>query len=208
MPSDSAGETVLQAIESRRSVRQFADQPVPRALIERAVELACLAPAPHHTTPWRFVLVSPGERRTRLADAMEARWAADMTADGVPLVQQTRALARSRQRVVAAPALLLGCLVRDGLREWPDEERQRAEWGMAQQSFGAATENLLLAAHAQGLTGYWISAPLYCPVEVRSALALPASLHPQALIALGFPAPDFTPRPRNPGSGRQFLLDG
>jgi F420 biosynthesis protein FbiB-like protein len=207
MEGRTTGECILGAIEARRSVRHFEARPVPRALIERAVALACLAPAPHHTRPWRFVLVSPGEPRRRLAGAMEAAWAADMTADGVPPAQQTRALERSRRRVVDAPALLLGCLVRDGLREWPDEARQRAEWGMAQQSFGAAVENLLLAAHGQGLTGYWLSAPLYCPAEVRSGLALPVELHPQALVALGFPNPDFTPVPRVSPVGQSFLVE-
>jgi coenzyme F420-0:L-glutamate ligase/coenzyme F420-1:gamma-L-glutamate ligase len=92
--------------------------------------------------------------------------------------------------------LVLGCLVAEGLRAWPDERRQRAEWAMAQQSMGAALENIMVAAHNEGLASYWISAPLFCPDAVREALDLPAGYVAQALVVIGYPAGDAEPRPR------------
>ena len=59
---------------------------------------------------------------------------------------------------------------------------------MAVQSVALACQNLLLAAHAHGLGGCWMCAPLFAPDIVRSALALPESWQPQALITLGYPA--------------------
>ena len=52
----------LEAIRTRRSLRQLADRARPARSPRRSAALACLAPAPHHTRPWRYVIVST-ERR-------------------------------------------------------------------------------------------------------------------------------------------------
>jgi nitroreductase len=64
------------------------------------------------------------------------------------------------------------------------------------QSAAAATQNLLLAASANGLGACWCCAPLFCPGVVRRALGLPAGFAPQALVTLGRPAhtPPVPPR--------------
>lgn len=187
---------LLTGLKARRSLRRFASLPVPPELVREAVAAACTAPAPHHTRPWRFVAISSAEERERLAAAMGQRWRQDLEGDGLPEARIQALLDGSRRQLLAAPALVLCCLVAEGLRQWPDQRRQAAEWQMAVQSMGAALQNLLLAAHALGLASYWISAPLFCPEAVRGALALPSSFHPQALVALGYPDPNAQPRPR------------
>lgn len=188
----SDADVVVNAIRSRRSIRGLAGPALAPAEVEHLVALACTAPAPHHTRPWRFAEVSP-ERRAVLADAMAGAWRADMEHDGVPVAQQERALARSRRQIESAPTLLLGCLVADGLRVYEDDRRARAEWGLAQHSFGAALQNVLLAASVSGLAAFWISAPLYAQDAVRSTLDLDASWQPQAFVALGRPSEDYVP---------------
>ncbi len=185
-----------EAIATRRSLRHFDGRSVPRPLIERLLYVACLAPAPHHTRPWRFVVLETPDARARLAESMGAAWRRDLERDDVAPDRIEALLARSRRQIEEAPALLLACLVAEGLRRWPDERRRRAEWGMALQSMGGALANIMVAAHAEGLASYWISAPLFCPKAVRDALDLPAGYEAQALIALGYPAPDVSPRPR------------
>jgi coenzyme F420-0:L-glutamate ligase/coenzyme F420-1:gamma-L-glutamate ligase len=185
----------LEAIRTRRSLRQLAEKPVPREILDELLELACLAPAPHHTRPWRYVVVSPG-RRARLARAMGTAWRADLERDGHPTELIERLLRRSARQIVSAPALVLACLTHEGLRDWPDERRQRNEWAMAQQSVGAAMQNLMLGAHARGLASYWISAPLWSPDTVREALTLPPGFIAQAFIVLGYPAAPPKPRPQ------------
>ena len=64
-----------QAINDRRSIRMFLpDKPVPRKLIDEALELAIRAPSNSNVQPWHLVLVS-GPARERLVEAMldEAR---------------------------------------------------------------------------------------------------------------------------------------
>src|SRR5262245_65962951 len=70
-------------IEARRSIRAFRPDPVPRAELDRLVAAACLAPAPHHSRPWRWVVVDTPERKTALARGMGDRWRRDLRGDGV-----------------------------------------------------------------------------------------------------------------------------
>jgi F420 biosynthesis protein FbiB-like protein len=180
------------AIRRRRSIRGLQGPPLSSDEVESLVRLALTAPAPHHTQPWRFVEVSQ-QPRSALAAGMGVAWQRDLEDDGVPPAQRERALRRSHKQIENAPTLLLGCLVADGLNDYDDDRRQRAEWGLATHSFGAALQNILLAASARGLAAYWLSAPLYAPQAVRTALDLDNAWHPQALVALGRPTNDYQP---------------
>jgi coenzyme F420-0:L-glutamate ligase/coenzyme F420-1:gamma-L-glutamate ligase len=198
--------TLEAAIAGRRSVRQFSARPVERALVEEVIAAACLAPAPHHSHPWRFVIIS-SDARTALTQAMGERWRLDLERDGLPEARIRRLLDRSRARLTAAPVLILAAVLREGRRPWPDRRRQRAEELMFVQSLGAALQNLMLAAHARGLASYWLSAPLFCPEAVRRALDLPAGFQPQALIALGYPKRGLRLPPRPPLAVRDHIVD-
>ena len=61
----------------------FADAPVDPAALRRAVGVALTAPAPHHSTPFRFAVGARAAARA-LLDAMADRWRADLEADGAP----------------------------------------------------------------------------------------------------------------------------
>lgn len=194
------------AIAGRRSIRHFSEAPVDDAVVQELILAACRAPAPHHTRPWRFVVLRTLESKAKLACEMGEAWRQDLAADGQPPDLIEKLLAQSYRRLTGAPVLILGCLVGEGLRAWPDERRQHAEWTMAAQSLGAALQNLMLMTYAQGLASYWISAPLFCQETVQKALALPDDFVPQALIALGHPQPGVTPPPRPPLHVEAMLL--
>ncbi len=59
-------------MQRRRSVRDFSDQPVPRSLIELAIQTASSAPSGAHRQPWRFVAVSSPETKRAIREAAEA----------------------------------------------------------------------------------------------------------------------------------------
>lgn len=191
----AAPALLREVILGRRSVRRFLPTPLPQELVAELVSLAAAAPAPHHSRPWRFLLLSPPARQ-RLAEAMGRAWRRDLLADGTPAAQVEELLQRSRRRILAAPALLLACLDLSAAHPWPDQRRQRAERDMFLQSLGAALQNLMLAAHARGLGSCLMSAPLYCQEEVREALGLPGGWEPAFLVELGHPDPTYRPRPR------------
>ena len=119
---------------------------MPRDALDGFVEAACTAPAPHHSRPWRWVVVDTDDAKEQLADGMGERWRDDLTGDGVSPARVDELVAASHTKITGAPAVVLGCLTWDGLDRYPDETRRRAEWGMALLSLGAAVENLMVAA--------------------------------------------------------------
>jgi F420 biosynthesis protein FbiB-like protein len=196
---------VLEAIEGRRSIRAFDGRPVSSELLKELCAAGLRAPAPHHTQPWRFlILESPGSRE-RLADEMGQAWRADLEEDGVPAGKISALLEKSRRQITNAPGLVLCGIVGEGLRGWPDQRRLTFEWQMAAHSMGAALQNIMLAAHARGVATFWISAPLYAPEAVRAALGLSEAFVAQALIAFGYPAGDYAPRKRPNTTSEKFV---
>ena len=202
-----SGGPVSAAIASRRSVRRFASRPVGNDIVREIVALACTAPAPHHSRPWRWVHVTSSEARESLADAVGDSWRADLEAEGRSVHEIAKLLGRARQQLMEPPVLLLACLILDGARPWPDAERRQAERDMFVQSLGASLQNLLLAAGERGLVGYLKGAPLFCQDAVRSALELPSAWEPAFFVQLGYPQEGEPSEAREAVSLTDFLID-
>ena len=185
-------------LSSRHSVRSFADRPVEPELIDRLLEAGCRAPSAHNRQPWRFVVLKSAETKVRLAEAMGARLEADRLADGDDPRAVGADVARSRARIAGAPVAVLVCLTMEQMDVYPDEKRSQAEYLMAVQGAAMAGENLLLAAHAAGLGGSWLCAPLFAPSVVRDSLGLATSWQPQGLVLLGWPTAPGRERGRRP----------
>ncbi len=185
-------------LEDRRSIRTFLPEPLPRVDLDALVTAACIAPAPHHSRPWRWVVLDTEPGRRDLAVAMGAHWRVDLERDGVATTRIDELVDASVARLSAAPAAMLGCLTWDGLDRYPDETRRRAEYGMALLSLGAAVENLMLAATDRGYASCWVAAPIFCPETARDALALPSEWLPHALVLVGRPDPTYVGRERPP----------
>ena len=69
MTDSGAAAVVEAAIATRRSVRAFLPTPVPRALVERILDVAARAPSGTNMQPWR-VHVLTGEPKERLSAAL------------------------------------------------------------------------------------------------------------------------------------------
>jgi coenzyme F420-0:L-glutamate ligase/coenzyme F420-1:gamma-L-glutamate ligase len=204
---DKTGVDFASLARGRHVVRQFKPDPVPRELVEMALEAARWAPSPHGAQPWRFVVLTRAAPKERLADAMAADWRRNLQMDGESMEVVEIRLEKSRKRIIASPVLIIPCLYLEDLHSYPDPLRQEAEVTMAVQSLGAAVQNLLLSAYNLGLDTGWMCAPLFCPGIVREALDLPPTLNPHALINMGYGAKDPPRRPHPPVDELVVLYD-
>ncbi|MCJ7584557.1 MAG: nitroreductase family protein [Anaerolineales bacterium] len=175
-------------LRSRRSIRRFRPDPVPVAVIRRILKTATYAPSAHNNQPWRFAVLTTTETKNQLAEAMAADFRRDLEKEGLPEADIAARLERSRRRIHEAPLVVILCMDAFGTNSYPDPKRQQAEMTMAVQSTSLAGLQLLLAAHAEGLSGVWTCGPLFTPETVRAALDLPAAWQPQAMLFIGYPA--------------------
>ncbi|MGI8816527.1 MAG: coenzyme F420-0:L-glutamate ligase [Pseudonocardia sp.] len=184
-----------EAVPARRSVREFADTPVDPDAVRRAVAVALTAPAPHHSTPFRFGWLRDPARRAELLDAMGRCWRADLAADGRPDDEIERRLARG-DILRRAPELVLPFLVPDGAQPYPDQARTAAEATMFTVAGGAAVQSLLVALAAEGLGSCWVGATIFAADTVCTVLGLPQLWQPLGAVAVGHPLRPPPPRGR------------
>jgi coenzyme F420-0:L-glutamate ligase / coenzyme F420-1:gamma-L-glutamate ligase len=188
---------------ARRTIRAFTADPVDAGAVRRAVATALTAPAPHHSEPWRFVILESAAARTALLDAMLEAWIADLRRDGFTEEQIARRTRRG-EPLRRAPLIVVPCLVTDAAHDYPDERRNRSEQAMFTVSMGAAVQNLLIALAVDGLGSAWISSTLFCQDVAARAMDLPDGWRPMGAIAVGHPAEQARSRP--PRDPADFIL--
>jgi len=183
-------------LAARRTVRDFTGDPVDPAAVTRAVVAAVTAPAPHHSTPWRFVVLESAAARTALLDDMLAAWITDLRGDGFTEDQIARRVRRG-EPLRRAPLLIVPCLHAEAAHRYPDDRRNAAEREMFLVAMGAAVQNLLVALAVEGLGSCWVSSTMFCRPVVTKALGLPPEWEPMGAVGVGHPAapaPDRPPR--------------
>lgn len=187
-------------LQGRQSIRRYQSSQPSVASIRRIFESVAYSPSAHNRQPWRYMVVFGAAAKKRLALAMGRRLAADRGNDGDADVVIRQDVGRSYERITGAPVVIVVALTMAEMDRYPDQRRTQAEHMMAVQSTAMATQNLMLAAHAEGLGTCWMCAPLFCPDDVKAALSLPAYWEPQGLITLGYPAQPGRNKPRKPVS--------
>lgn len=147
----------MEAILSRRSIRQYTSKPVSREVVREILEAAMSAPSAGNERPWHFVILTD---RAIL--------------DEIPKFHPYSAMLKQ------ASAAILVCAD-------PVLEKHKGYWVL---DCAAASENILLAAHAKGLGGVWCGVyPNEDRVQnLKKLLHLPEQITPFSLIPLGFPA--------------------
>ena len=188
-----------EVLAARRTVREFTSAPVDPAAVRRAIAAAITAPAPHHSTPWRFAVLESERARIALLDDMLAAWVTDLRGDGFTPEQIARRTRRG-EPLRRAPLLIVPCLHAEAAHAYPDQRRAAAEREMFVVAMGAAVQNLLVALAVEGLGSCWVSSTMFCRDTTRRALGLPDAWDPMGAVGVGHPAapaPDRPPRDPN-----------
>ena len=165
--TDGDGNEALNCIMTRTSIRQYQDRPVEQEKVEQLLRAAMAAPTAVNKQPWHFYVLNTKEAINRLADASQ----------------------RGSDMVRSAALVIVVC----GDMDKALEGKAREYWI---QDTSAATENLLLAAHALGLGAVWTGVyPMKERVEMTTkVLSLPENLVPLCTILIGYPAENPTPK--------------
>jgi coenzyme F420-0:L-glutamate ligase/coenzyme F420-1:gamma-L-glutamate ligase len=187
-------------LAARRTVRDFTGDPVDPAAVRRAVAAAVTAPAPHHSTPWRFAVLESAEAQTALLDDMLAAWISDLRGDGFTEEQIARRVRRG-EPLRRAPLLIVPCLHAEAAHRYPDDRRNAAEREMFVVAMGAAVQNMLVALAVEGLGSCWVSSTMFCRPVVTRALGLPEGWEPMGAVGVGHPAVPAPDRPPRDPSG-------
>jgi len=197
-PQPEAAATFQALIRTRRSIRRYQPEAIAPEVLRRIVEAGTWAPSAHNRQPWRFVVLTEATQREALATTMGNLLRASRTADGDDSTDIDGDVARSYARITSAAAAIVAFLTLEDMDVYPDPKRARAEELMAVQGVAMAVQNILVAAHAEGLGACWMCAPLFCQEEVGAALGVPSHWQAQALLTLGVPASKGKPPVRRP----------
>jgi nitroreductase len=209
-------------VRQRNSTRMFLrDKPVPRELIEEAVELAMRAPSNSNIQPWRLFIAS-GPRRDRLVEALLEEASVELpVTTGIP---ETFLPLRQELGGLVYGSMGIARHDKDGrrlaqLRNW---EFFRAPVGAVvcmhrdlglvdSLGVGMFLQTLVLALTERGLgTCVQVSIAAY-PEILRAQLGIPDDLTVLCGLAIGYPDPAFAGNslftPRNPVETNVVFLD-
>jgi coenzyme F420-0:L-glutamate ligase/coenzyme F420-1:gamma-L-glutamate ligase len=175
-------------LRTRRSIRRFKTDLIPDSVIKDILTTATFAPSAHHRQPWRFAVMTELSVKKKLADAMAEKFQQELENDGLLLDEISKRVARSKERILSAPVVIILSVDMSDMDTYPDIRRNKAEYIMATQSAANAGMQLLLAAHAEGLGSVWVCSPLFAQDSVQAVLNLPKTWEPQAMYFLGYPA--------------------
>lgn len=180
-------------VARRRMIRRYRPDPVDPDVVRRVIATACRGPSAGFSQGLAFVVVTDGQRRTRIAELCdEPAWVAR---GAVPWLS-------------TAPVHVVPCVRRadyDARYAAPDKARSRAprQWAVPfwWVDGGAALMLLLLAAVDEGLGAGLLD--IADRAGVRALLDLPSDVEPLGLVTLGHAADDQPPssasrRPRRP----------
>jgi len=159
----------IEAILTRRSVRNYNQEPISDQDMDTLLKAAMSAPSANNKQPWHYVVI-----------------------DDRGLLDQIAEFHRHGKMLHQAQAAILVC----------GDEKLAKYHGHMVLDCAAATENILIGAHALGLGAVWIGIyPWENRIKAfRKFHDIPKDITPMALISLGYPDE------KNPPA-REFAFD-
>ena len=159
---------LYEALEDRRSIRKYTADPVSDETLQKLLRAAGIAPSWKNNQCWRFIVVREQSRKQKLAGSLP---------DGNPC----------KKAIAEAPVVLVLCADPQTSGRQDGKDYYLLDAGLAMQQ-------LMLAAHAEGLGACWVA--WFDEAAARPACNIPEPYRVVALTPLGVPAHRPSPRPR------------
>jgi len=174
---------LMEAIDGRRSVREYTDEPIGDTALRELIDAAIKAPSAINQQPWAFIVVKGRSRLTRISDQAKAHFLkASLGAPAHPFRDMLND--PTFHIFYHAPALVVIAAA------------EPTDWAV--EDCALAAQNLMLAAYAKGLGTCWIGFAQHwlATPDGKAALGVPATFAPIAPIAVGHPRRQPPPVPR------------
>jgi nitroreductase len=192
---------VFEAIEKRRSIRKYRDDPIPEDLMNRLLEAARLAPSSSNTQSWKFKVITDLETRKKLKGLALGQKFVEEAPAVIACCVDFNAFGERGKEVLK---LVLSGAVRPSVSQIMQTVRRGKGAGSDTErvvvngviNVSIATEHIALAATEVGLGTCWIRA--FDADGVEELLALPDGVRVLCLMSVGYPANEPPPRPRVP----------
>lgn len=164
--NEAVQKSTIEDIMTRTSVRAYLDKEVESEKIDTLLQAAMAAPTAGNKQPWRFVVINDKSILNVISENFH-----------------TMTMAKDASVAIVMCGDVTATFDGDARDYWI-------------QDVSAASENLLLAAHAMGLGAVWCGIyPQVSRVEQFSEmLHLPENIIPMACICVGYPSGETTPK--------------
>jgi nitroreductase len=183
---------LFDVIHRQRACRDFSDEDVDDALVEKMLDAATFAPSAENKQPWVFIVVRDEERRERIAELTRRMWEGgarqyeEQHLDARILADVDRAV---QTGFAKAPVTIVAC----------GDHRDAFESTLPSSVF-PAVQNILLAATALGLGTVLTTLATAFADDLSQLLELPEKVQPMAVVFAGWPAKPLGPPKRVPFS--------
>jgi len=197
-------DAMMEVINLRRSIRNYADTPVSEENLRMILEAARRAPSGENYQPWRFVVIRDKANKDFLSmvgkGASGRRFTGDLLSKHI--MERFAGLQDEEKRKRAFKKLTSG-----NVSAFVNEAdviilvTGRKDVWDAPFDTSAAIENMLLAVTACGLGACWLVAPcidLRDELRINEHFGVPDNFKTFAIIAVGEPTRYPKPRPRIP----------
>ena len=193
---------VLEAIQTRRSIRKFKTTPLTSEQINNLLEAARLAPSGCNVQPWRFIIVNDTQLRTKLCEAsFDQQFIKD-----APIVivccsdlHSWKEGKEKTQELLNRADINLGEKCEKALMEKVEKATANSTHERipsAMLNVAIAIEHIVLTAVELGLGSCWVR--LFDEKKVKQILNLPEHIFVVSLLPIGIPDEDPPARPRLP----------
>lgn len=176
-----------EEMERRRTVRDYADEPVPRDIVEEAIRAAGRAPSGANMQPWHFAVVGDDEVKTRIrqaAEREEQKFYEERATEEWLEALEPLGTGPDKPFLETAPWLIAVFAESYGVTEEGEERKHY----YVRESVGIATGMLITALHHAGLvTLTHTPSPMGF---LNDVLDRPENERPFLLLVTGYPADD------------------